>query len=176
MSPIHDPRFSKVQRDRALHEEHAASERATRLEYIKPAVLLAVCGPLAMALFVRPALSDPDISAAGAALLYMGGFCISAIGGIIALVIASKLLIGGAGPLGLAVLRTAAAFGAHDVAYQLLGGGAGFYIYPLLFSLAVFVGVVAWLFDMDITESALVAIIMLFLKIACWAALLFLVR
>ena len=44
MSPIHDPRFSKTRRDEALRKEREGADLATRMEYIKPLVMLVIGG------------------------------------------------------------------------------------------------------------------------------------
>ncbi len=130
MPPIQDPRFSKARWNETLQEQREATERTDRMEYIKPLVMLGVCAPIALGLFVRLASSDPEVSAAAFAVVYPIGLGVSVTVGILALFIASKLFLGGAGPLGLATLRIAGACAAQDVAYLLLGGGVGLTAFP----------------------------------------------
>ncbi len=117
MPPIQDPRFSKARWNETLQEQREATEQADRIEYIKPLVMLGVCAPVALGLFVRLAWSDPEESAAAFAVVYPIGLGVSVAVGILALVIASQLLLGGAGPLGVVTRRIAGACAAHDVAY-----------------------------------------------------------
>lgn len=174
MPPIQDPRFSKARWNETLQEQREASERTGRKEYIKPLVMLGVCAPIALGLFVRLAWSNPEVSAAAFAVVYPIGLGVSVAVGILALFIASQLILGGAGPLGLATLRIAGACAAHDVAYLLLGGRVGLTAFPFLTAVFIFVGLVVWLFEMDLSDAALVAIIILVLKLLVWVALVFL--
>ena len=174
MPPIQDPRFSKARWNETLQEQREATERTDRMEYIKPLVMLGVCAPIALGLFVRLASSDPEVSAAGFAVVYSIGLGVSVAVGILALFIASQLYLGGAGPLGLATLRIAGACAAQDVAYLLLGGGVRLTAFPFLTAVFIFVGLVVWLFEIDLSDAALVAIIILVLKLLVWVALMFL--
>lgn len=166
MSPIYDPRFSKTQREEALQDDRAASERATRWESIKPLVLLALSLPIAIALSVQWAGASPDVSTASVIGRYLLQFGLSVVLGMTALVVATKLMAGGAGPLRLAVPRIAGALAAFDVAYLLLGGNLQISMFPGLVAVFVLVGVVVWLFEMDLAEGALVGIIICVLKLA----------
>ncbi len=166
MSPIQDPRFSKVQRDAALQEERTASDCTDRLEYVKPAVLLAVCLPVAMTLAVQWASAHPDISTASVVGRYLFQFALSVVLGMTALIVATKIMAGGAGPLRLAVPRIAGALAVFDVTYLLLGGNLYITMFPGLVATFLLVGVVVWLFEMDLAEGAVVGIVICTLKLA----------
>ncbi len=166
MSPIQDPRFSKTQRDEALQEDRAASDHAARLEHVKPLVLLALGLPIAIALVVQWAGTNPDVGTASVIGRYLLQFGLSVVLGMTALVVATKLMAGGTGPLRLAVPRIAGALVVFDVTYLLLGGSLQISIFPGLVAVFVLVGVVVWLFEMDLAEGALVGIIICMLKLA----------
>ena len=166
MSPIQDPRFSKVQRDAALQEDRAASERVARSEYFKPLALLGIGLPIAIALVVQWAGPHPDISTASVAGRYLLQFGLSIALGMTALVLTTKLMAGSPGPLHLAVLRMAGALAAFDVTYLLLGGNLQITMYPGLVATFVLVGLIIWLFEMDLAEGALVGITICMLKLA----------
>lgn len=166
MSPIQDPRFSKVQRDAALQEERTASDRAAQLEYVKPLAVLGIGLPIAIALVVQWAGTHPDINTASVTGRYLLQFGLSVVLGMAALVVATKLMAGSSGPLHLAVLRMAGALAVFDVTYLLLGGNLQITMYPGLVATFVLVGMIVWLFEMDLAEGALVGIIVCTLKLA----------
>lgn len=166
MSPIQDPRFSKVHKRETLQQDRDAGERAARMEYIKPLALLGIGLPIAIALVVQWAGPRPDLSTASAAGRYLLQFGLSIALGMTALVVATKLMAGGAGPLRLAILRMAGALAVFDVTYLLLGGNLQITMFPGLVATFVLVGLIVWLFEMDLAEGALVGIIVCTLKLA----------
>ncbi len=166
MSPIYDPRFSKVSRDEALQEDRAASERGARLEYVKPLLLLALALPIAITLAVQWAGVHPDINTASVIGRYLLQFALSVVLGMTALVVATKIMAGGAGSWRLAVLRMAGALAVFDVTYLLLGGNLYITVFPGLVATFILVGLIVWLFEMDLAEGAIVGIIICTLKLA----------
>ncbi len=93
-------------------------------------------------------------------------FGLSVVVGMTALVVATKLMAGGTGPLRLAVPRIAGALAGFDVAYLLLGGNLHITVFPGLVATFILVGLIVWLFEMDLTEGAIVGIIICMLKLA----------
>ena len=82
--------------------------------------------------------------------------------GVAGLWLAAKLWLGGAGPLGLAILRLAGIYAMTDL--------IGIVVAPLLMvgwliKIAVYVAMLAWLFDFEIAESIMVALITFVLKV-----------
>ncbi len=175
MSPIYDPRFSKVRRNRDLAAERDAADQAARMEPVKPLVLLAVAGTtVVIALAVRgsPGAGPPP------ALLYPVQLSLGVAAGTLGLWAASKLWLGGAGPLGLAILRLAAVHAAVDVIAVItlpMFVGPVFYGPRIVWFWIVqgicFAWLLCWLFDLDISDSILLAIITWVLKIATALAL-----
>ena len=64
MSPIYDPRFSQTKREEALQLEQDASKQASRIEYIKPLVILGIAFPLAMMMIVGSRVPSQDFTTA----------------------------------------------------------------------------------------------------------------
>ena len=48
--PVHDPRFSAPARRREMERQEGEAERSARFEYVKPAIIGALCLPAAMTL------------------------------------------------------------------------------------------------------------------------------
>jgi hypothetical protein len=136
-----------------------------KMEYIKPLALVAVGVPIGMLLAMRGAAG---IEAAAGWLVFLG---LSIVLGMVALFISSRLFLGGGDPPGLEIVRIAGAATVADAAYLLLAGG----FYPSVVSVVgasfVFVGLVVWLFDMDLEDAALLAIIIWVLRILLAAAI-----
>lgn len=166
MSPIYDPRFSKTKCDESLQLERDASKQSTHIEYIKPLVILAIAFPLALIMVVGSRASSQDITAISILGFFIIRFGLSLLLAMVALLMASKLLIGNFGPIGLAFLRMASALAVFDVVYLLLGGGFNLTIFPGLVATVLLAGMIVWLFDLDLTGGALVAIIICVLKLA----------
>jgi hypothetical protein len=162
MAPIPDPRFSDAHRAKSLQLDREAGERAARLEYIKPLVMLVVGGVLVMAVLLLREADDPDApSRALLALAYPIGLAIQLAFGVAGLWIAAKLWLGGAGPLGLAILRLAGIYAMTDL--------IGTVVAPLLalgwfIKITLYVVMLAWLFDFEIIESIIVALITFAIK------------
>jgi hypothetical protein len=154
MSPIADPRYAEQRRAAAAQEE-ALAQRSARMEYIKPLGLLALGGAIVM---TSLALSEGSEERSGPmiAALYPVGLAFELVFGMVGLWLATKVLIDDAGPLPLALLRLAGVYACTDavalMAAPLLGIG-------WLIKLAVYLGLLMWLFDLDTTESVLLAVI-----------------
>ncbi len=166
MSPIYDPRFSKTKRDESLQLERDTSKQSTHFEYVKPLVIFGITFPFSLILVANSGGWDQDITTASALCFFVINFGLSLLLAMVALLIAAKILIGGFGPIGLAVLRLASALAVFDVVLLLLGGGWHFTIFPGLVATILLAGMIVWLFDFDLTEGALVAIIICVLKLA----------
>ena len=174
MSPIHDPRFSQTKRDDALQLEREASKQSSRFEYVKPLVIFGIAFPFSLILVANSGGWDQDVTTASILGFFVIGFGLSLLLAMVALLIAAKILIGGFGFLGLAVLRMASVLAVFDVVSLLLGGGLNISIFPGLVATIILAGMIVWLFDFDLTEGALVAIIICVLKLALVIGLFFL--
>ncbi len=140
-----------------MERQEGEAERSARFEYVKPAIIGALCLPAAMTL----AATRSELPVASALGSYLAVYAIAVVAGVGALWLASVLLLGGAGPLGLGILRMAAAMAAFDSIKFLLGANM---VAILLAGLAL-VGLLMWLFEMDAEEAALVAIIIVVLNL-----------
>jgi hypothetical protein len=162
MSPVHDPRFSKIRWEEDLQKEREAGEQAARMEYIKPLVMLFVGGLVVMGLSLITTPEDPDgLSGAMLAATYPIILSVELAFGVLGLWVASVLWLGGAGPLGLGILRLAGIYAMTDL--------IGIIVAPLLMvgwliTISLYVVMLAWLFDFDIKESIAVALITFLLK------------
>jgi len=159
MSPVDDPRYSKARWSKVRQTEQRDAGAIARMEYIKPLVLVAAGVPIGMLLATRGAAGA---EAAVGWLVFLG---LSIVLSLIALVIASRLFLGGGGPLGLEILRIAGAATVADAVYLLLAGDFSPSLMSVVGASFVFVGLVVWLFDMDLEDAALLAIIILVLRI-----------
>ena len=163
MSPVYDPRFSEARWEKTLQKDREASDQAARMEYIKPLVMLVLGGAVVMGVYLLRGPEDPDeFSGAARVLLYPIGLAIELVLGVAGLWLAAKLWLGGAGPLGLAILRLAGIYAMTDL--------IGIVVAPLLMvgwliKIAVYVAMLAWLFDFEIAESIMVALITFVLKV-----------
>ena len=155
MSPIQDPRFSAAHKRETLQQDRDAGERAARMEYIKPTVMLLLGGGIVMG-------SVLSSGGAGSALLYVLVISIELIVGVAGLWAASAIWLGGMGPLGLGILRLAGIYAMTDMITLFLGELA---FVGWLIRLVCYVGMLAWLFDLDPAESILLAILTFVLKI-----------
>jgi hypothetical protein len=159
MSPVHDPRYSKARWSGIRQAEQQDAEAIARMEYIKPLALVAAGVPIGMFLATRGAAGA---EAAVGWLVFLG---LSIVLSMIALFIAARLFLGGGGPLGLEILRIAGAATVADAVYLLLAGGLFASVVSVVGASFVFVGLVVWLFDMDLEDAALLAIIIWVLRI-----------
>ena len=155
MSPIPDPRFSKTRRAETLRKEREAGDLAARMEYIKPLVMLVIGGTAVMGVRFFSA-------GAGAALLYPVALSIELVFGVAGLWLAAKLWLGGAGPLALAILRLAGIYAATDLIASLVS--------PWMFlgwaiHIACYLGLLTWLFELDLADSIMLAVITFLLKV-----------
>ncbi len=132
------------------------------MEYTKPLVMLLVGGLVVMGLDLMTTPEDPDgISGLVLAAGYPIGLAIELAFGVAGLWIAATLWLGGAGPLGLAIVRLAGIYAMTDL--------IGIIVAPLamvgwLIVVALYVVMLAWLFEFDIKESIMVALITFLLK------------
>ncbi len=161
MSPIQDPRFSHAHKSQMRQQDRDASERAARMEYIKPTVMLLLGGGIVMG----SALSSGGV---GSALFYVLVITIELIVGVAGLWAASAIWLGGMGPLGLGILRLAGIYAMTDMITLFLGELA---FVGWLIRLVCYVAMLAWLFDLDPAESILLAILTFVLKIGAGIAI-----
>lgn len=161
MSPIQDPRFSHAHKSQMRQQDRDDSERAARMEYIKPVVMLLLGGGIV----VGSVLSS---GSAGSALLYVLVLSVELIVGVAGLWAASAIWLGGMGPLGLGILRLAGIYAMTDMIALFLGELA---FVGLLIQLVCYVAMLAWLFELDPAESILLAILTFVLKIVAGIAI-----
>lgn len=171
MSPIQDPRFSKERWSETLQKDRQASARAAKMEYIKPLVMLVLGGGIVLAALGGSDTQMHGLSGSTGATAYPIVLAVGVVFGIIGLFIASYLFLGGAGPLGLAVLRLAGIYAATDCAALVLGPLA---FVGLIIEGVLYVGLLTWLFELDFTDSFLLAVITYVLKIVAVSGLIFL--
>jgi hypothetical protein len=142
--------------------DREAGAQAARMEYIKPLVMLVAGGAVVMGVRLLSGAGDSDeLSGAALAALYPIGLAIELAFGVAGLWVAAKLWMGGAGPLGLAILRLAGIYAATDL--------IAIVVAPLLalgwfIKITLYVVMLAWLFDFEIVESIMVAVITFVLK------------
>ena len=161
MSPIQDPRVSHAHKSQMRQQDRDAGERAARMEYIKPTVMLLLGGGIV----VGSVLSS---GSAGSALLYVLVISVELIVGVAGLWAASAIWLGGMGPLGLGILRLAGIYAMTDMIALFLGELA---FVGLLIQLVCYVAMLAWLFELDPAESILLAILTFVLKIVAGFAI-----
>ncbi len=161
MSPIQDPRFSHAHKSQMRQQDRDDSERAARMEYIKPAVMLLLGGGIVVSYLLSS-------SGVGSALLYVLVITIELIVGVAGLWAASAIWLGGMGPLGLGILRLAGIYAMTDMITLFLGELA---FVGSLIQLVCYVAMLAWLFDLDPAESILLAILTFVLKIVAGIAI-----
>ena len=163
MSPIQDPRFSSERKRETLQQDREAGDRAARMEYIKPTVMLLLGGGIVVGSLLFSGSTDPDeISGIGGALLYVLILSIELIVGVAGLWAAAAIWLGGMGPLGLGILRLAGIYAMTDMIGLFLGELA---FVGILIKIVCYVAMLAWLFDLDHTDSFLLALLTFALKI-----------
>ncbi len=164
MSPIRDPRFSHARWEETLKKDRDVSDRRGRLEYIKPTVILAAGGGAVMAIIALFGGGETDeLSGPVSAAIYPVLLAIQLVFGVAGLWAASSLWLGGAGPLGLAVLRLAGIYAATDL--------VGYLVAPLAFvgwliQIVCYLILLGWLFELDFGETVALALITFLLKLA----------
>jgi len=170
MSPIADPRWARARREADEAMAREASE-LSRWEYLRPAAMLAVgmTGTMIWMVADPAARSSPNIGTLQVVVGYPIVVAFQVLFGIAGLWIASSLWLGGAGPLTLGVLRLAGIYTLTDLLDLLV---APLLLLGTLFSLAVYVGLLAWLFELDWREAIVVGLITFLLKTGVYLAIL----
>ncbi len=102
---------------------------------------------------------------AGSYLAFLG---ICVVIGLVALVLTCALPRTDAGPVSLAVLRLAGTFAIVSIVPPLFGSLG---LFGLLFAGALMAMLVAWLFELDITEAMIVSVIIWILWVGAFLAL-----
>ncbi len=158
MSPIEDPSFA-ARRHEIRERELADAGRAERAEYIKPLVMV-VFGVGAVLTWNTLAPGMPAGLIAG--MVYLVVLVVSLIFGVAGLWVCCKLWLGGAGPFGLGVVRLAGVYGVTDLVGKLTEtlSFMSFFIQAV-----VYVCLLAWLFELELMESIIVAIVTFLLKV-----------
>ncbi len=158
MSPVHDPRFSNrlAKRDK----EREAAARAHRMEYIKPLVMLGLGAGIIMGMLHSQGGSE-------LAMVYPIRIAIQLVFGVAGLWVAAKLWLGGVGPLGLGILRLAGIYAITDLVALV---AAPLMILGWFIHIILYVCLLAWLFDLEFSDSIIVAVITFLLKIVASAA------
>ena len=163
MSPVPDPRYSQARWDENLQKDQEAGEQAARMAYIKPLVMLLVGALVVMGFQLMTTPEDPDgISGLVLAAGYPIGLAVELAFGVAGLWIAATLWLGGAGPLGLAIVGLAGIYAMTDLISILV---APLLMLGWLIMVVLYVVMLAWLFEFDIKESILVAVITFLLKV-----------
>jgi hypothetical protein len=156
MSPVHDPQYSASRWEKARQIEAEQSAQADRMQYLIPLIMLAIGAAIGAGI---PALQLLGENGLGAATIMVGGYgvylalCVGA--GLVGLLVACSLFGSGAGYVPLALLRLAGIFAIATIVPMFLGGCFG-----TITTLALIVGLVAVLFEMEVVEGLVVALVM----------------
>ncbi len=130
------------------------------MEYLKPLAMLLLGGGTVVAwLFLTPAVGADGPAAA---LRYPVVLAIELVFGVAGLWVVSKLWLGGAGPLGLAILRLAGIYTAVDLLAVII---APLFFVGWLIQLVCYVCLLAWLFELEVSESIALALVTFLLKV-----------
>ncbi len=167
MSPFVDPKRSPDRWKAILDQERAESVLAGRMEYYKPLALLIICGGIVTG-HLAYAGGDANASGLTLAALYPVILGVKLLVGVIGLWIACSLWLGGVGTLGLAILRLAGIYATADLVTLI---AEPLMLLSWLIRVTVYVCLIAWLFDLDVRESIIVAIITWLLKVVTGAIL-----
>lgn len=151
--------------DRVLERQAVDAARAARREYFIPAAMLVLGVGVVLALrFILNGNAAPGALVGG----YLIGLGIEVVVGVVGLFVAARLWLGGAGPLPLGILRLAGIYAVVDAVSIVVSPLLGF---GWVIRLGVYLGLLSWLFDMDLRDSAMLGIITFALKIAVGFAL-----
>lgn len=151
--PVYDERFSKTRQLDALEQDRAMAAEAMRMEWVKPLILTGIALPILLIM-----LASKGGEYIIAYLMLLG---ISLPLGVIALWVASAVLAGGAGPLGLACVRLLAVFAISDLALVIFGMTG---CLAIVISAAVHVFLIMLLFDFETLEACIVWIVVFGMK------------
>lgn len=164
MPPVHDPRFSSARKQQTYQQEQLEAQRLGRWEYHKPLIMLGagVAGCIAIAAF-----QGREVGAGAVALSFAAVYplilAVELAFGIIGLWLAAKIWLGGVGYLTLAILRLAGIYALTDAIALLL---EPLLLVGWLIRIAIYLGLLAWLFELEIQDSIFVGLITWFVKIA----------
>lgn len=158
--PVADPRFA-ARRHQELLQETSASSRATRLEYLKPLIMF-FAGAGFVVIYTASTAGNKELSGAAFAGLYCIGFAIQLVVGFLGLWAASSLWLGGIGPFGLSMLRLAGIYGVFDAARILASPLSAL---GTILCLIMYVILLAWLFELELGDSIILALITFLIKI-----------
>ena len=137
-----------------MDEDRRDAERAARIEYLKPLFMLVIGGSVVQVLLFT--------QEGWWALAYPVVMLIELAFGVAGLWLSCKLLVGGVGYLGLAILRLAGIYAAMDV----LGlFAANFGCIGLIIQLVIYVGLLAWLFEFEWRDAVIVAFVTFMIKL-----------
>ncbi len=169
MAPYIDPKLPRSSWKDSLEIERTQARQCVRMEYIKPLVMLLVGGG-AMITYHCFSNRDPDFTGPALAGIYAGILLIQLVFGVTGLLIACKLWLGGAGRLGLGILRLLGIYAIADLV-RLGTDAIGLGLVGWLIELAVYVSLLAWLFELEIRDSIVLAVITWVLKLVVGIAL-----
>lgn len=132
-----------------------------RAELLKPLILLAVCAPVTVILW---AMID-GVTLLGALLQYIVILPILVVVNMVALFIAAAIgAVDEGGPLFLGVVRMVGVVAGMQLAWTFFDY-VPLFLLGLILSFLVFAGLMEWLFDFTLGESAGLAIVLLVLQI-----------
>ena len=157
MSPIQDPRFTQAHTD-AREADFADSRRIVRWEYLKALLTLVIALGATLLLGIVGSQS-PQIALVWLAVKLGGGLVVA----FIALLIAEQLFLGDAGPKGLAALRLAGALVGAQMVWAVFGAVP---LYGIVLSSFAYAVLIVWLFEFDLVDAVLLAVLSWMLVIA----------
>jgi hypothetical protein len=146
--------------DLIVERARADSRRRSRMDVLYPLVL--VGAGLVMIAMAGGAGTGAAFAPAGLTIAYFAGLVLSVALGVAALWVASHLWLGGAGPLPLAVLRLAAVYAVVDGVAVI---AAPLLIIGWLLALAVYIGLMMWLFELDARDAVMLTALTFLIKL-----------
>jgi len=162
MSPIVDSRWTEARRKSAAKRE-AAEDAEARKEWLIPlALLIAGVGVVITAAMVRESGGEADAPPPWLfALIYPVRLAIEVVIGMLGLWAACALWLGGAGPLGLGLLRLAGIYAIYDAIVIAIPLG----MISGIIGLLVYIGLLVKLFDLEAADAIMLVIITFVLKL-----------
>lgn len=132
-----------------------------RAELIKPLILLGVCAPISVAIL---AMGD-EMSLLAALIGYPVALVVGVVLGMVALVVGVAIgAIDEGGPLFLGLVRMAGAIAAMQLTMTVLSF-LPLFLLSLIIAFFIFAGILEWLFEFTLTESAAFALLLVIVQI-----------
>jgi hypothetical protein len=159
--------------DEILEDDSKATALAARWDFLKPLFLLLIGLGIVVGWLSHAGAEAADAAvAANTMAALVGGYflrlAVQVAVGVGGLWVAANLWLGGAGPLHLAFVRLAAIYVTVDVIWIALGGFAPA---AFLVGLLSYLFLLMWLFELDLGESFMLALITFCLKLGVIALL-----